>query len=207
MAQVLAVTGTGTLPGLQLLWSVGWGTRAVPIQGHLKCSREQVPIVKGVPGVAAPGSPVSRKGDAGKWDPYLGLPTGIPSALLTCGVCLGAGTAHLCCARLRAATSLKGDVSFPALSVLPPYPKPLCSHSILTEFLLCVETGRIPRPSTAAGLLRVTSLLGNLWGPSLYGLGHGGAAPTAGQHQDGGMGSWRGFSRSCPSICSLTPPP
>lgn len=106
-AGVLAVTGTGTLPGLPH----PLGTQAMPIQGHREHGREQVPIVKGLPGMAAPGSPVYGKGGTGKWDTYLWFPTAIRSALLTCGmVCLGAGTAHLCCARLREATSLKGDV-------------------------------------------------------------------------------------------------
>lgn len=128
---------------------------------------------------------------------------------------LGASTAHLCCTRLRAATSLKGDVSFPALSVLPPIQNHLCSYLVLTEFLLCVETGRIPSPSVAAGLLGspvcwessdpllAFSLVAwfmvgqplSQWCP-----------PTVGQHQDGSSGSWQGFSRSCPSICSLRPP-
>lgn len=29
--------------------------------------------------------------------------------------------------------------------------------------------------------------------------------PTAGQHQEGGSGGWQGYSRGCPSICSLHP--
>lgn len=79
-----------------------------------------------------------------------------------------------------AATSLKGDVSFPALSVLPPYPKPpllsLSSHRVSAvcgnwENPQCQHGSRAPRGHQSAGkALPPFSLVA--W--------HGGAAPTAG---------------------------
>lgn len=141
VAEVLAGTGTGTLPGLRSCGLPGcpvpWGTWAVPTQGHLEYT-----LLQGA-GSRREGSP----GNGCSWQPCVQgrrcWEVG-PLSLVSHGrslcsphlwdVLLGASTAHLCCTRLRAATSLKGDVSFPALDVLPPYPKPpllsLGSHRV-----------------------------------------------------------------------------
>lgn len=181
-------------------------------QGHLQGSREQVPIVKGLPGMAAPGSPVSGKEMLASGTLLSGLPQ--PLALL-CSPVGRSGSQHSPSELCQAETSHK--IQRRCFISCSECASPLSRNtSALTEFsqgFCCVlKLRESPVPARLRAPRGHLSLLGKLWAPpplpcgSLARGGGSGVPPQPGSTRRAAAAAGRGIPGAAPPSAASTVP-